>query len=96
MVKRSELKRGVPVRINRNFKHTNQKAWMSSILTDNLIEYAYVFKFHDSVKEAIEVHFKWQGERNYSYMHYKDLTVVEDIPKIKKESVLFDENNLDI
>ena len=96
MIKRSDLKKGMPIKINRNFKYAKKHNWLSLILSENPIKYGHVVKFHDVVKEAIEINFIWQGMKYYSYAHYKDLTVIDKIPQSQKKAVLFDENNLNI
>lgn len=93
---KKEYKKDALVQLILPLTLSQEKDWQtkSSPLIKNNIKYGTIIGFHDTVEEALQIRYFWRGHMNTSYIHYKDLIVIDEIPETKVEPVLFDENNL--
>jgi hypothetical protein len=96
MVKREDLTRGTLVQISSNLKYSREKSWTNNEVMNGDVKYATIIKFHDTVTEAIQIMYTRINRTEHTHIHYKDLSIIDKIPTLKKEIVLFDEHNLDI
>ncbi len=96
MVKKEDLTRGTLVQISPNLKYSREKSWANNEVMNGEVKYGTIIRFHDTVTEAIQIMYKRINRTEYTHIHYKDLIIIDEIPTLKKEIVLFDEHNLDI
>lgn len=92
------LKKGDTVKLSQPLTYSIAREWqsMSSLIVKRKIKYGVIDKIFSSIENAVRVMYIIKGQRFHTYIHDKDLQVIDEIPEIKKVPVTFDENNLDI
>ncbi len=96
MVKKEDLTCGTLVQLSPDLKYSRENRWASTTMKNCGVKYGTITKFHYSIKDAIEIQYRYRNKTEYTFLHYKDLIIIDKIPTVKDKSVLFDEHNLDI
>lgn len=98
MAERSDFKPGTLIELVMPMTHSKREGWQSSsseIIRRNVM-HGSIIKFHGTVNDAVEIKYFIRGYSNHTYVHWRDLNIINEIPNSKPEAALFDVSNLDV
>lgn len=98
MTERKDFKEKMPVTLSKTMTHSIDQGWQSkgNRIVDNEIHNVKTIGFHPSVDDAMQIEYHYMGNRETTYVHWRDLMLVDQTPNTPPEPVLFDVKNLDI
>jgi len=93
-----EYKKGVIVQLIIPLTLSQNKNWIcySNHILKYRIKYATVNRFHHSIKEAVQIEYRYENIVYNTYVNYKDTIIIDEMPSVRSKPVMFDKNNLDI